>query len=476
VAATGAGGGRGAGTIRGEAPPRRRLGVDARGRLSGRAFGLAAVALAAVCSVAAFGGCVDLFHSTDFSTCSPDAGTCSPPAESGTGDATRPHDGGSGKDAAKDGARGAGDATLDGHPGTHDAGGDGQTVGDGGTLSDGGGHPPDAGVDSGTNFCTAYAEPGSAAAAAQHACLWLGACAGNNDLNEYGTCYPNALMAYDCNLNPNQQVRGALHAYWDALRDVTSCAEVMAAIFPDGASCDGTFSGCVEQSGSNKALDVVATCVNGVVISAVNCEMAGYTCDSSTGTCVLSSSYTSNCQNNPPAACDDSGVLHACRRVENNPDPDASTSLVDIGRNCTFFGSGTCLVDNTSSPNKAGCVPNDASVACTPSPNVMCGDGGVATGCATGYLEKLNCPEFDAGNHCSVVDGGWFASSNTLIRGCYNPFNNGAVQADNTCTGTNAFQDYVGPLGNVRLDCLDAGLDACLPGGEGRPRCGPPPP
>ena len=184
-------------------------------------------ARASLMAVASLLGCVDLFHSTDF------GGTCSAQVDGGCLDAA-------GVDAAKTkdgradgGTTGPRDATADRKGGPRDV-----------TTAVESAAPSDAGHEAtGTNFCTWSSA--TAQSRAEHACLWLGACAGNADLNEFGTCYPNALLAYDCILNPNQQVRGPLHTYWDALWQATSCEDVLQAIFPQGVPlCTGSATGC----------------------------------------------------------------------------------------------------------------------------------------------------------------------------------------------------------------------------------------
>lgn len=410
-------------------------------------------------------GCVNLFHSTDFGgACPEDAAGCreAAPVDATKArdvredhatrkpqDATIDHDGGATKDAARDA----------GAP--PDAGHDAQPASDARPATDA---PTPA--DSGTNFCAW--DSAMAQASAQHACLWLGACAGNAGLNAYGTCYPNALLAYDCELNPNQQVRGALHAFWDALWHATSCKEVLRAVFPAGVpKCVSGSNICGNDlPDADVYRNVAVACAAGAFASAVNCQMAGYTCSS--GVCTNGGAA---CKGSATAGSCAGSVFHSCQFIENNPEAGTRYAVVDVGKDCTDFGAGSCVVDSDS--GIGGCQPNDASTPCTPSSHAACatGDPTSVTGCATGHLETLHCPEFGPGAACSVIDGGWFASGDDLTQGCYNPAHNGYGKP--SACGPGIVETYAGPAGYVLADCLDAGLDGgCVVTSSG-PRCRP---
>jgi hypothetical protein len=400
-------------------------------------------------------GCVDLFHSTDFgagagSGCAVEAGG------SGCADGAQGTDGPKKKDAGGDGQTGPRDGGHPGDGGAHDGTVDHGGTGDGGHGVDAPADSPgpgdaghDAKVDTGTNFCSFTSA--EAKAAAQRACLWLGACAGNTGLNEYGTCYPIALLAYDCSLNPDQEVRaGALHAYWDALAHATSCGDVMAAIFPAFVPlCTNPVASCgTDLAGGALLGDVVTICGDGGFTSAVNCQMLGYTC--SAGTCTNGGAACTA----PSAGCvgPSGNILHACQNVENAAG--TGVALVDVGRDCTNFGAGKCVADASS--GAYGCVPN-AGAACTPSAAVTCVNG-VVTACATGTFETIQCAGFDPTTKCNP-DGGWAASSRDLAGGCYNSASIGGGQGD--CLGSGGFEDVAGPAGAVTVGCLDAGFAAC---------------
>jgi hypothetical protein len=447
-------------------------------------------------SVASLPACVDLFHSTDFGgACPPDAATCRDAApgdakrgrdaqeDRSTGkptDATVDHRGTTPADAGRD-ARDTGrdaqdaraDATLDsaapadaGHDAGHDTGPvtDAPKPSDARARSDARDASDDRGVrdakpagdattpvDAGTNFCAWSAE--TAQASAEHACLWLGACAGTASLNAYGTCYPNALMAYDCTLNPNQQVRGELHAFWDALWQARSCDDVLHAIFPGGPpSCPSGATVCGDAlTGADASSSVAVACGGGGFASAVNCQMAGHTCAS--GACT-NGGPSCDAAVTPTPSCSGS-VFHKCQAIENNPEAGTTYVVVDVGKDCAYFGAGSCVVDTAA--GIGGCEPNDASTSCTLGLYATCapGDPTWVAGCATGHLETLRCPRFGVSAGCSI-DGGWFASSDDLVQGCYNPAHNG--YSTHSYCGPTYFETYAGPAGIVQPDCLDAGL------------------
>jgi hypothetical protein len=418
-------------------------------RLAWRALGGTAVA-------AGLFGCVDLFHSTDFGVAGgvcDDAGVCVAPDAGGDGGGVKKRDGGA---DARVGDGGVRDGTVD-HGGTGDGGRDGGGSTDGSVGPDAG----DAGVDSGTDFCTAWT-PAVAASHAEQACRLLGACVGNFDLNEYGVCYTNARLAYDCSLNPNQHVRGALHAYWDALSKATSCGGVLDAIFPAGVPTCAS-SGCGAGSYGN----VVTICADGGgFTSAVNCQMRGYTCVA--GVCGNGGSPCTGAGESCGGA--KGNTLRACQTVEN--EAGTGTVMVDVGRDCTNFGGGNCV----QSGGTAGCLPNDASAPCAPSSSVTCAltDGGaVVTGCASGFPETIPCSAFAAGTTCDP-DGGWAAASQDLAGGCFNGSVLGVhAGATGKCMPSGGFQDNAGPNGVTSVACVGVGFidGGCVYSATNEPYC-----
>jgi len=396
--------------------------------------------------------CVDLFHSTSFDLCESngDAPGC---ADAGALDATLRDGGGrdGGQDARVNGDSHVGRDAGDGGPakadaGGHDAGGDG-----GGAIDSG---PPP--MDAGTDFCTFSSA--QAAAYAQKACLWLGACVSNADLNEYGKCYPLALEAYDCTLNPNQRVReGALHTFWDGLWHAGSCADVEKA---NGVppSCTPSITGCTSARDGG-ATDLVVACTDGGnrYAKLVNCEMAGYTCN--IGACTNS---PLSCSGGASGGCN-GNVLHSCQHVE--IDSGTATAYVDIGRDCTNFGAGSCF----SQGSIAGCLPGNSVSTCDASTSVTCTGDATAAGCATGHPETIQCEHFGLGSTCYPPGGGWASSGRDLAGACFNGSVIG-IPVTVGCEGANV-DDNGGPSGALSVDCPDAGFGGCTISATGAPYC-----
>jgi len=265
--------------------------------------------------------CVDLFHSTDFETlCGVDAGAC----------------------GAKDAGRA--EARVEAGP------------------------PPPI------NFCKW--SPVEARSRAEHACAWLGACSVPFDHNGFGQCMIDAILAYDCEANPNQTVTpGPLHDLWQTLATARSCAEVTAAVNPMAVRCDTTGFGCGTSSDPHVAVE----CLDGGG-GAETCLVEGRVCTGA-GACVppkaAAQCHVSKCESN---------VLHDC---EGN---------ADLGYDCTPFGAGTCMV----SPVGPTCEPTFArgtTSSCTPSFDVTC-TGNKATACATGQSVSIDCTLLTGASTC----------------------------------------------------------------------------
>ena len=391
--------------------------------------------------------CVDLFHSTDFGGCA--GGGC---VEGGStsGDASARD---SGRDAthdtSHDGSLPKGDAVAEARADGRrkDSGSEASTApGDSGADSPLGkmdaGH--DSGMDAGTDFC-AWSES-TAAANAEHACLWLSGCFAAYGLSEYGTCYPTALLAYDCALDPNQKVRGSLHAFWDALRSAESCDAVLQAMFP------AAVPGCTMNSTHQCIGNILVACgSNAKIVSAANCETVGYTC--SNGTCQPPGGAIgcgATVAQSPTPTCD-GGVFHSCQEVERN----GGAVVVDIGKSCTNFGAGRCMAVPDAA---AGCLPSGTTMPCTPSTTVTCGADASVTGCATGMLETVHCGSF--GPAACGLDGGHAASAQALSEACYSGVNPGAQGC-----GGRGFTDNAGPSGPVSVNCPDAST-GCMQSGS----------
>jgi hypothetical protein len=222
-----------------------------------------------------------------------------------------------------------------------------------------------------TDFCESSSS--TAHSRAEHACAWLGACSAPFDQNAFGLCMIDALLAYDCKTNPNRQVRGALHEVWDALWRAQSCDAVIQALVPPGQHCDGEGYGC---GVGDAAAGVLFECTTGRALPE-SCLIQGRSCEKSA--CVPPGAFP---------ACSASqcvgSVLHDCEDGR------------DVGYDCQYFGSGECAGE----VDAAACLPADAGARCVATTRVMCDDAGVATGCATGHVESVDCQTLTGENTC----------------------------------------------------------------------------
>jgi hypothetical protein len=338
-----------------------------RGAVRAGTFVSCALALAAI------GACADLFHSTDFETrCDLDARAPDCPGS----DATPP------KDSAPD--------VVDAGP---------------------------------TNFCNWTSS--EARSHAEHACAWLGACSAPFDQNAFGPCMINAILAYDCETNPNLTIApGPLHAYWDKLWQVKSCAEVTALLNPGGVSCTGSGFACPSTEPG-----VLLGCPGST--QAESCLVTGRVC--ANFVCAPSGA-TTLCD---PPSCSGT-VLHAC-----------TEGGTDMGYDCEPFGSGSCT---SAEGVTAGCVPNGGAGSCTASTTVTCDDAGTASGCPTGLTAAtVACPGLaGAGATCNPNAPSWDVAS--------------ACQGKGGCTPRCTDSDTLAGCGQdaeFTTSCKGQGLGSC---------------
>ncbi len=252
-----------------------------------------------------------------------------------------------------------------------------------------------------TNFCAWTSE--EALDHAQHACAWLGACESPMGHNQLGECMVQAVLAFDCAANPTMPVRGALKAYWDALRTATSCNDVYAVTLT-GAPCPaGEFSAC---GGGDRVLGAGNTrveCMNG------SSRAAGERCLASGQVCVARDEATTvgRCTGSDELACKrtrcDGTSLHVC----NDAGADGGN---DLGRACEFFGGGDCATTAVG----VGCAPTKTTT-CIATANVTCSDMTTATSCATGLLETLQCNLVLPGSTCVATK---LALGESILKAC----------------------------------------------------------
>jgi hypothetical protein len=289
--------------------------------MSGRGALVAAFGIAGAVSVALGPACVDLFHSTDFED------LCD-------------------RDAHASGCPGADARVID-------AGSEAYV-------------PP-------TDFCTWSSS--TARTHAEHACAWLGACTAPFDENALGTCMIDAILAYDCHTNPNLVIApGPLHAYWDALWQARSCADVTAVVNPKNIACTSTGFGCGgtispatrfecvdNKGGPESCLASGRVCLNNA------CEPAG----------ALAECEASTCSGTVLHDCEDGG---------------------DLGYDCQYFGAGSCVVDDAG----ATCTPLLTSDTCPlgSATNVVSCSDDIATSCPTGTAITIDCSALAGPSSC----------------------------------------------------------------------------
>src|SRR5579863_3179119 len=79
-------------------------------------------------------------------------------------------------------------------------------------------------VDASAPGCLCAASHADARRLAEHACGWLGACETPMGGNALGACVFSALLAFDCEANPEHPVRGEPAAIWQCLATAETCA------------------------------------------------------------------------------------------------------------------------------------------------------------------------------------------------------------------------------------------------------------
>ena len=348
--------------------------------------------LGSLCVAAALFACGDLFHSTNFeSVCDLDATACANAAD------------GAALEAAADDAA------------------------------------PDAGTPFPANFC--LWDDTTARANAAAACAWLGACSGPLGSNAFGTCFVDAMLAYDCAANPNRQVIGSVHTFWDQLWRAKSCADVAAAVEPSlpGDTCGASSYAYVAcEVGGNVATRLACAVSDdgGADQGRENCAARGQTC-TAIGTNAVCTGSLGACGTAGGTFC--SGTeLHDCQ----------GDGGIDLGVDCANFGAGTCSSGGAGSGGACAAV---GDAGCAPTSTVSC-VGGLASGCPSGVLEQVDCGRLLAtGGSCNATADGrpW-----DVARAC----SVGPCGAD-SCAGTVVQSCARGAA--VQVDCAPIGLGPC---------------
>jgi hypothetical protein len=328
----------------------------------------------------------------------------------------------------------------------------------------------EAGADAGrTDFCAWT--PDEARENAVHACSWLGACETPLGDNAFGPCFVHALMAFDCQANPNHPVQNEAHELWDCLRSVRSCDDVDSCVFGGTTpTCEsgGLYTSCVPST------PIRVRCEDGGVSTPAraygeNCALWGQTCAFGDGDGVCAGATAGvSCSD---IGCDDGGTgLHWCAPAsEGGP-------VQDLGLDCASNGAQACagFPAPDAAPQWVACLPvSDAGVAgaCPPDMSASCDDAGRAHSCLTGVSETLDCarllgtptacrpgaldPFFDWTSPCAVVP------SQCDVDSCGDA---GLSSCERGAT--------------LPLDCASQGLGACHlvnePDGAPRAACAPP--
>jgi hypothetical protein len=290
---------------------------------------------------------------------------------------------------------------------------------------------------------------------ADRACAWLGACETPVGRNAFGPCTLQARMAYDCASNPNHRVAGAAFTFWSCMLGAASCDEVDRCVFPDGpqeCAVGSAFQSCGSaDTGGNTDVLLVCDGKSGVV-HGENCAMSGQTC-------TPGGSAGAACTGSAGFDCDNPGcyakTLQWC--------VSGATPSVDLGIDCADNGAQLCGgFPSTDAAAWVACVPNvsgDAAAVCTPSPAATCDDAGVATSCASGVTETIDCATLlGAPGGPGACTSGAFSQSFDWTSPC------GLTTP--TCTSDACDDAGVTLLGCTRgatlpVDCAEAGLGPC---------------
>ena len=364
--------------------------------------------LGAGVAVASASGCGDLFHSTDFSVLcdtDPHAAGCARVDASRVLDAAAPPDGEGPADAHNGGA---GDSR---------------------------------GKDAPADFCSW--DRATARANAEHACAWLGSCAGPIGSNALGPCTVEALLAYDCRINPARRVRGRLEAYWACLAAATTCEAVALCVSPDrpqpcSSDSGADYFGCEGAVGFLRNASVRIGCsAGGQVLATENCIARGQTCAVRGPTSVCTG----------PGSADASCAGLACDGVELRD----CTGTGDRGVDCSLYGKEQCIAFDGGG---AACAANGV-VGCDAGGAVRCSDAGEALGCPSGVQETIDCEAL-------LGDGGVCAPTATgktwdVSRGCL------ATTAACTegCSPDGAIARGCARGAAFDVDCTKVGMKTC---------------
>jgi hypothetical protein len=283
------------------------------------------------------------------------------------------------------------------------------------------------------------ADAGVAATEAERACAWLAACEHPIGQNLTGACMANAILAYDCEANPNRKPKGKAETFWSCMQNATNCGSIAKCVFPDGvpAGClSAGFLGC-SQSAQNPASRIDCPITTDAGTPGENCAAVGQTCDSldpdasnSKALCVGAQrrACTGNgCDGTFLSLCDDAGI--------------------DRGYDCTSVGAAACDLGGTA------CVPENGTTGVPHSNDVTCSPGNVvATGSPAAIKETVDCTALSGAGSCVPIEGG--APGTIPADACH-----ASACVTDACSGSHLSACVRGRI--VDVDCIELGLQAC---------------
>ena len=244
-------------------------------------------------------------------------------------------------------------------------------------------------------------------------CAWLSACEHPVGNNAPGACMARAILAYDCNANPNRPPEGKAADFWRCMLRVlehdAGCAGVNACVFPAaggaGGCRSGGYLGCSQDpNGANPDTRydcVVGTLDSGALTPGDDCAMVGQTCDSLDRDASPDSGSGNNnalcvgvqARTCTPGftGCGDGGFLVLC-----------DDGGIDRGYDCNSTGAQSCNPTGSS----PACQPQPlvGSSTCVTSGDITCSSANVAHGCVTGVAEQIECAALSG--TCVPIDGG----------------------------------------------------------------------
>jgi hypothetical protein len=221
---------------------------------------------------------------------------------------------------------------------------------------------------------------------AEHACAWLGACETPMGRNAIGACMFSALLAFDCEANPNHPPSSAQSALWQCLAAAKTCGDVDRCVFPaEVPECEvpGDYTSCGSTGSASGPNDyaVRVECVDGGATPypkahGENCALWGLTCSEGSPGAACTPSRTPGCTTDECVG----STIEWCAGGAN------------VGIDCSSWGMPKCAgFPVESSPRWVACLPeSDAGATCAPDVDAGCA-GGVAHSCPAGVPESVDC-------------------------------------------------------------------------------------